>query len=104
MDRFKRGNIDILIATDVAMRGLDIKNVDVVFNYDLPQEDEQYVHRIGRTGRAGKEGKSYSFVYGRDIQKLKNIQKYAKCEIEETIIPRYAEIKEKLPSIIILKI
>lgn len=96
MDRFKRGNIDILIATDVAARGLDIKNVDVVFNYDLPQEDEQYVHRIGRTGRAGKEGKSYSFVYGRDIQKLKNIQKYAKCEIEETIIPRYAEIKEKV--------
>lgn len=96
MDRFKRGNVDILIATDVAARGLDIKNVDVVFNYDLPQEEEQYVHRIGRTGRAGKEGKSYSFVFGRDIEKLKNIQRYAKCEIEETKIPRYAEIKEKV--------
>lgn len=96
MDRFKRGNIDILIATDVAARGLDIKNVDVVFNYDLPQEDEQYVHRIGRTGRAGKTGKSYSFVFGRDVEKLKNIQKYAKCEMEETNIPRYSEIKEKV--------
>lgn len=96
MDRFKRGNVDILIATDVAARGLDIKNVDVVFNYDLPQEDEQYVHRIGRTGRAGKTGKSYSFVFGRDLDKLRNIQKYAKCEMEEVKIPRYAEIKEKI--------
>lgn len=96
MDRFKKGNVDMLIATDVAARGLDIKNVDIVFNYDLPQEDEQYVHRIGRTGRAGKTGKSYSFVFGRDVDRLKNIQKYAKCEMEEIKIPRYAEIKDKV--------
>lgn len=96
MDRFKRGNIDILIATDVAARGIDIKNVDMVVNYDLPQEDEQYVHRIGRTGRAGRTGKSYSFAFGRDLDKLRNIEKYASCVIEEAPIPKYADVKEKM--------
>lgn len=96
MDRFKKGNVDILIATDVAARGIDIKNVDLVVNYDLPQEDEQYVHRIGRTGRAGRTGKSYSFAFGRDLDKIRNIERYAKCTIEESPIPKYSDVKEKM--------
>ena len=56
MDKFRQGTIDILVATDVAARGIDVDDVDMVFNYDLPQDEEYYVHRIGRTGRAGREG------------------------------------------------
>ena len=62
MDKFRQGTIDILVATDVAARGIDVDDVDMVFNYDLPQDEEYYVHRIGRTGRAGREGVSFSFV------------------------------------------
>ncbi len=56
------GRTDILVATDVAARGIDVGNVEAVFNYDIPQDDEYYVHRIGRTGRAGREGKAFSLV------------------------------------------
>lgn len=94
MNRFKKGHIDILIATDVAARGLDIDDVDVVFNYDLPLDEEQYVHRIGRTGRAGRDGKSYSFVFGREIERLRAIERYAKTKVEEKKIPKYSDIKE----------
>lgn len=94
MDQFKSGRVDILIATDVAARGLDINDVDVVFNYDLPLDEEQYVHRIGRTGRAGRTGKSYTFVYGREIDRLHAIERYAKTSIEEKKIPRYKDIQE----------
>ncbi len=94
MSQFKRGYIDILIATDVAARGLDIDDVDVVFNYDLPLDEEQYVHRIGRTGRAGKTGKSYSFVFGREMNRLKDIERYAKITVEERKIPRYKDIQD----------
>ncbi len=96
MMMFKKGNVDILIATDVAARGLDINDVDIVFNYDLPLDEEQYVHRIGRTGRAGRSGKSYSFVFGRDIERLRRIEKYARTTIAEKSIPNYNEIKEKI--------
>lgn len=96
MKMFKKGNVDILIATDVAARGLDISDVDIVFNYDLPLDEEQYVHRIGRTGRAGRSGKSYSFVFGREIERLRRIENYAKTEIAEKKIPNYKDIKEKI--------
>lgn len=96
MKMFKKGNVDVLIATDVAARGLDISDVDIVFNYDLPLDEEQYVHRIGRTGRAGRSGKSYSFVFGREIERLRRIEKYAKTTIEEQKIPNYKDIKEKI--------
>ena len=65
MKNFRSGKTEILVATDVAARGIDVDDVEVVFNYDLPQDDEYYVHRIGRTGRAGKTGKAFSFVKGR---------------------------------------
>lgn len=61
------------MATDVAARGIDVDEVEAVFNYDLPQDDEYYVHRIGRTGRAGRIGRSFSFVSGKEVYKLKEI-------------------------------
>lgn len=96
IERFRTGGISMLIATDVAARGLDIRDVDLVVNYDLPIEEEQYVHRIGRTGRAGASGKSYSFAYGRDVERLRRIENYAKCKIKEETIPRYERVKEKV--------
>lgn len=68
MHRFRSGKTDILVATDVAARGIDVDDVDAVFNYDLPQDEEYYVHRIGRTGRAGRTGMAFSFVVGRSLQ------------------------------------
>ena len=75
MRSFRNGKTDILVATDVAARGIDVDNVDAVFNYDLPQDEEYYVHRIGRTGRAGKAGMAFSFVVGREVYKLKDIKR-----------------------------
>lgn len=74
-------NQNILVATDVAARGLDISDVDLVVNYELPQDSESYVHRIGRTGRAGKEGKAYSFVSDKDVDSLSRIEEYTKKKI-----------------------
>lgn len=70
MARFRQGMVSILVATDVAARGLDIDDIEVVFNYDLPLDVEYYVHRIGRTGRAGKEGRAYSFVTGQEVARM----------------------------------
>ena len=74
--RFREGTVELLVATDVAARGLDIEAVDAVFNYDIPQDPEDYVHRIGRTGRAGRSGRAESFIYGRDIYRLQAIENY----------------------------
>ena len=87
MARFKAKQVNILVASDVAARGLDVNDVDVVFNYDLPQEDEYYVHRIGRTGRAKKEGVAISLISGKEIYRLKSIMKYTKAEITPIQIP-----------------
>ena len=92
MKTFKEGRAEILIATDVAARGLDIENVEAVFNYDLPEDLEYYVHRIGRTGRANREGVSYSFVGRRDMYKLREIMNYTKANIKYKKIPRAADI------------
>jgi ATP-dependent RNA helicase DeaD len=75
---FRKGKIHLLVATDVAARGLDIQDLDVVFNYRLPQDAESYIHRIGRTGRAGKEGKAISFSSDREDDKLQRVRKVAK--------------------------
>lgn len=93
--RFREGKFDMLVATDVAARGLDIDDVDAVFNYDIPQDPEDYVHRIGRTGRAGREGKAISFVFGRDIYRLQSIEKYTKQHIERAKIPSQEEVEGK---------
>ena len=87
MARFKAKQVNILVASDVAARGLDVSDVDVVFNFDLPQEDEYYVHRIGRTGRAKREGVAISLISGKEIYRLKSIMKYTKAEITPIQIP-----------------
>lgn len=93
MNSFRNGKTEILVATDVAARGIDVDDVDAVFNYDLPQDDEYYVHRIGRTGRAGRKGKAFSFVVGKDVYKLKDIQRYCKTKILAQPIPSLNDVK-----------
>ncbi|MBC7087737.1 MAG: DEAD/DEAH box helicase [Tissierellales bacterium] len=95
MNKFRNSTIDILVATDVAARGLDVDDIDLVVNYDLPQDEENYVHRIGRTARAGRSGRAFSFVSGREIYKLKDIQKYTKTTIERREIPTLKDIQAK---------
>ncbi|MFV0363149.1 MAG: DEAD/DEAH box helicase [Suipraeoptans sp.] len=94
MANFKAGRADILIATDVAARGIDVKGVDAVFNYDVPEDTEYYVHRIGRTGRAGAEGIAYSFVTRRDMYRLREIMNYTKANIKFMTIPKVSEIAD----------
>lgn len=104
MSKFKKGLIDILIATDVAARGIDVDNVEAVFNYDLPSDEEYYVHRIGRTGRAGKAGKSFTFVVGREIHKLKEIQRYTKSTIRLIKPPTPMDVEERKIGLILNKV
>jgi ATP-dependent RNA helicase DeaD len=94
MSKFRKGTIDVLVATDVAARGIDVEDIEVVFNYDVPNDDEYYVHRIGRTGRAGKKGKAFTFVSGKEIYQLRDIQKYTKTKIEQQEIPSMREVQE----------
>ncbi|MFA4860641.1 DEAD/DEAH box helicase [Methanoregula sp.] len=92
MGGFRKGSIDILIATDVAARGIDVDDVDIVINYDVPQDVEYYVHRIGRTGRAGKSGKAITFVAPRDFTKLREIMHYAKVQIPRIPVPSESDV------------
>ena len=92
MNLFRGGRADILIATDVAARGIDVDDVEAVFNFDIPEDIEYYVHRIGRTGRAGRTGRSFTFVVGREIYKLREIERTCKTKIKEKNIPSAAEI------------
>lgn len=94
MRNFKDGKVDILIATDVAARGIDVKGVEAVFNYDIPEDVEYYVHRIGRTGRAKEAGVSFSFATRRDMYRLKEIMNYTKAKIQMMVIPRVSEIAD----------
>lgn len=104
MAKFRKGTIDILVATDVAARGIDVDEVDMVINYDMPQDEEYYVHRIGRTARAGREGKAFSFVVGRDLYKLRDIQRYTKTKIERQDIPTLKDIESNYTTNVIEKI
>ena len=92
MNSFRNGKADILVATDVAARGIDVDDVEAVFNYDVPQDDEYYVHRIGRTGRAGREGKAFSLVVGKEVYKMRDIQRYCKTRIIPQAIPSLNDI------------
>ncbi|MEM9982529.1 MAG: DEAD/DEAH box helicase, partial [Bacteroidota bacterium] len=105
MRKFRQGQINMLIATDVAARGIDVDDVDAVFNYDIPLDDEAYVHRIGRTGRAGRVGKAFNFVTGRkELYKLQDIQRYTKGTIEVGTIPQKEDLlqvkQEKLVKVV----
>ncbi len=94
MNKFRKGMVETLVATDVAARGIDVNDIEAVFNYDLPTDEEYYVHRIGRTGRAGKKGVSYSFIFGRDFYKLRDIQRYTKSEIQLLKPPTISDLEE----------
>ncbi|SCY64762.1 DEAD/DEAH box helicase [Alkaliphilus peptidifermentans] len=95
MKKFRDGTIDMLIATDVAARGIDVDDVALVVNYDLPENFEYYVHRIGRTGRAGKLGLAYTLVTPRQISTLKMLERYIKSKLVRRKVPSVNDIVEK---------
>jgi ATP-dependent RNA helicase DeaD len=94
LNKFNSGLIEILIATDVAARGLDIKEVDLVINYEVPSKEDYYVHRIGRTGRAGREGASFTLVSAKELRKIEDIEKYTKKSIRKRTIPTVDRVNE----------
>ena len=97
MDKFRNGGAAILVATDVAARGIDVNDVEFVFNYDIPQNNEYYVHRIGRTGRIGKEGNSITICSGRrQVSELLNIVKNLNSKIEQIDIPTNDDINYRI--------
>jgi ATP-dependent RNA helicase DeaD len=93
--KFRKRGLDFLVATDVAARGLDVDDVEVVFNYDLPHDADDYTHRIGRTGRAGRSGRAITFVSGREIYKMQNIIRFTKGKIRRERIPSEEEVEKK---------
>ena len=95
MSSFRSGTADILIATDVAARGIDVDDVEAVINFDIPQDIEYYVHRIGRTGRAGRDGRSFTLVCGREIYKIRDIERACKTKMKARIVPTGADISER---------
>jgi ATP-dependent RNA helicase DeaD len=94
LKKFKEGRIDVLVATDVAARGLDISGVTHVYNFDIPQDPESYVHRIGRTGRAGKKGMSITFVTPREMGYLKVVEQTTKKKMTALKPPSHNEALE----------
>ncbi len=100
LKRFRDGAVEILVATDVAARGLDIDEIDIVFNYDLPADPEDYVHRIGRTGRAGRSGRAVSFVYGKEIYRLQSIERYTRHVIRRDKIPSVEQVEGRRADLI----
>ena len=90
MNLFRNGKLNVLLATDVAARGIDVSDVDTVFNYDMPQDMEFYVHRIGRTGRAGKKGRAISLITNRERYKIESLEEYCNTKIKEKDMPTAA--------------
>ncbi|OEH85971.1 RNA helicase [Desulfuribacillus stibiiarsenatis] len=96
MQKFREASIELLIATDVAARGIDVENVSHVFNYDIPQDPESYVHRVGRTGRAGKKGIAITLVTPREIKQLVAIQKQTKVNLNVKDVPSLEEVAKRM--------
>ncbi|MHC1757500.1 MAG: DEAD/DEAH box helicase [Methanosarcina sp.] len=94
MSRFRKREIEVLVATDVAARGIDVGDLDAVFNYDIPTDDEYYVHRIGRTARAGKSGLAFTFVIGKEVYRIRQIQQFTKTKIIAKRIPSVSDVEE----------
>lgn len=92
MNSFRNGTTEILIATDVAARGIDVEDVEAVINYDLPQDIEYYVHRIGRTGRAGRKGRAFTYVVGREIYKIREIENTCKTTMKARQVPTASDV------------
>lgn len=103
MKKFREGTVDILIATDVAARGIDIDNITHVINFDIPQDPESYVHRIGRTGRAGNTGVAMTFITPREFRQLKLIERIVKTKIVRRQLPTAANVVERQREQIISK-
>lgn len=95
MNQFKKAEFEFLVATDVAGRGIDVDHLEVVMNYDMPYDSEDYVHRIGRTGRAGRKGVAITFVSGREIHKLRFLERFTRSTIRLGSLPSYEEAEEK---------
>lgn len=91
MNGFRKGTVQFLVATDVASRGIDVRNIEAVFNYDMPQDMDNYIHRIGRTGRAGQSGRAYTFVERRQLNQLKLMRTVSRGALAKQEIPTLAE-------------
>jgi ATP-dependent RNA helicase DeaD len=95
MNKFKQAEFEFLVATDVAARGIDVDDLELVVNYDLPYDAEDYVHRIGRTGRAGRKGMAVTFVTGRDIYKIQHLERFTRTKIQRGKLPTANEVEER---------
>ncbi|MDB6032752.1 MAG: cshA [Verrucomicrobiales bacterium] len=104
MNKFRKSGLEFLVATDVAARGIDVDDVQVVFNYDLPYDPEDYVHRIGRTGRAGRSGRAISFVAGRELFQISHIERFTRMRIQRGKIPTVDEVEEARASATLQKL
>jgi ATP-dependent RNA helicase DeaD len=104
MNKFRKSGLEFLVATDIAARGIDVDDVQVVFNYDLPYDGEDYVHRIGRTGRAGRAGRAISFASGRELFQIRNIERYTNMRIQRAKIPTVDEVHEARASLFLDKL
>lgn len=104
MSKFRKSGLEFLVATDVAARGIDVEDVQVVFNYDLPYDVQDYVHRIGRTGRAGRSGRAISFVAGRELFQIQHIERFTRTKIHRAKIPTVDEVEEARASVFLDKI
>src|SRR5205823_5303694 len=104
MNKFRKSGLEFLVATDVAARGIDVDDVEVVFNYDLPYDVEDYLHRIGRTGRAGKSGRAISFVAGREMFQIYNIERFTKTKIERGKPPTVSQVEEARAAVFLEKL
>ena len=98
MSKFRSDKVDILVATDVAARGIDVVNVEAVFNYEIPMDRESYVHRIGRTGRAGRSGKAFSFVSRMDSGMMREIKRYTNADIKQLPLPNINYVDDLKPA------
>ena len=101
MNKFRKSGLEFLVATDVAARGIDVENVEVVFNYDLPYDGEDYLHRIGRTGRAGRSGRAISFVAGRELFQIHQIERYTRVKMHQGKPPTAAEVEEARSDVLV---
>ncbi|HLX96078.1 MAG TPA: DEAD/DEAH box helicase, partial [Verrucomicrobiae bacterium] len=104
MNKFRKSGLEFLVATDIAARGIDVDDVQVVFNYDLPYDGEDYVHRIGRTGRAGRAGRAITFVSGREVFQIRNIERYTNTRIQRARVPTEAEVEQARDNVFLGKI
>ena len=104
MNKFRKSGLKFLVATDVAARGIDVDDIEVVVNYDLPYDPEDYVHRIGRTGRAGRSGMAFTFVSGRDFYALRNIERFTRSRLQRGFIPSRDEVDEARANVLLDKV